>query len=79
MNHPDMETTMDVKLKARTAVEARREIHRRWPTQDVNYTGYNKQGEAVIMSLVRGATRGNVATVRRNDESKPVTFYAQFK
>jgi hypothetical protein len=65
-----------VKLKSTTAVQARREIKRRWPGLDVRYTGYDKHGDAVIMSLVRGRTTGNVATAVRNRAGKAVRFEA---
>src|SRR5262245_37650444 len=63
-------------LKATNARAARLEISRRWPKIDVNYTGYDKHGESVLMSLVRGATKGNVATAHRNRSEKPVKFVA---
>lgn len=64
------------KLKAKTAASARREIKDRWPGQDVRYTGYDRDGVAVIMSLVRGRTKGNVATAVRNRSLRAVTFMA---
>lgn len=67
----------DYPLEATTAVKARAEIKRRWPGRDVNYTGYDKKGgEDVFMSLVRGATTGNVATLKRNRAPSPKYFIA---
>jgi hypothetical protein len=66
-----------IELKAKTARQARREISQRWPTQAVNYIGYDAHGEAVLMSLVR--EQGNnayVATAHRNRSLPPVRFVA---
>jgi hypothetical protein len=50
-------------LRAKTAKKARTEIMQRWPHVAVNYTGYDRHGEAVIMSLVRKrGDKANVAT-----------------
>lgn len=62
-------------LAATNAMMARAEIKRRWPGQDVNYTGYDKKGDPVFLSLVRGKTDGYVATARKGDV-KAVTFTA---
>ena|SRR5215472_5463641 len=67
---------MMILLKATTARGARAEIASRWPGKDINYTGYDKDGEAVLMSLVRGETKGNVATAKRNRSLPPVSFKA---
>lgn len=67
---------MPVKLHAKSAVQARLEIRRRWPDKDVKYTGYDKNGEMVISSLVRGRTTGYVATAVRNRSGKAVRFEA---
>lgn len=63
---------MSIQLEAKTAREARSEIARRFP-QGANYYGYDKNGECVIMSLVR--PRGDkhyVATATRG--KKAVSF-----
>lgn len=67
---------MAVKLHAKSAVQARMEIRRRWPDKEVTYTGYDKSGEAVITSTVRGKTTGYVATAVRNRSGKAVRFEA---
>jgi hypothetical protein len=62
------------RLKATTAAEARREIKSRFPG-GASYTGFDEDGQAVIMSLVR--EKGNkayVATVARNRSKKAVRF-----
>lgn len=66
-----------IPLSAKTAVSARAEIRQRWPKQDVNYYGYASNGECVIMSLVRGVTKGNVATAVRNRSPKATRFEAE--
>jgi hypothetical protein len=67
----------DIPLVSTTAVKARSEISFRWPDLDVTYTGYDEDGEAVIMSMVRkkGST-ANVATAMRNRAKKSVRFVA---
>ena len=67
---------MKYQLAAKSAAEARKEIKRRWPGQDVNYTGYYED-EAVIISLVRGASEGYVATVKMNRAPKATRFEAE--
>lgn len=72
---------MEILLKAKTAATARREIRQRWPELDVPYTGYATgsdfaNDEAVIMSLVRGATKGNVATATKNRAPRATYFIA---
>jgi hypothetical protein len=69
---------INITLGAKTAKEARREIKSRWPDYPVNYKGYDKDGDCVLMSLVRekGNTTG-VATVKRNRSLPPVSFVAE--
>jgi len=63
-------------LEAKTARQARSEISRRFP-QGANYSGYDADGECVIMSLVRArGDKANVATVKRNRSKPPVRFVA---
>jgi hypothetical protein len=45
--------TVYMRLDARTAATARREIAQRWPDLDVEYIGLDRHGEAVFMSWVR--------------------------
>lgn len=71
---PVEKTSGEVPLKAATAHQARREIKERFP-QGANYRGYDKDGEVVIMSLVRRlGDKAGVATVKRNRANKPVRF-----
>ena len=68
---------MDVKLKAKTASEARREISQNWPNIPVTYTGYDKNGLDVLQALVR--EKGNkspVATAKRNRSLPAVSLVA---
>lgn len=68
---------MKITLKSKTAREARREISRRWPELDVNFTGYDQNGEDVFMSLVRKqGDKAPVASLRRNRSPRPVKFIA---
>lgn len=68
----DFQVAGDVELKAKNANAARREIAHRWPDKDVNYTGYDSRGEAVVMSLVRKHADRNfpVASAVRNRRDK---------
>lgn len=67
-----------VTLKATTAKKARTEISGRWPTLNVNYKGYNKDGDAVLISMVRKqGDKANVATAYRNRSSRAVKFVAE--
>jgi hypothetical protein len=66
--------TEPIKLIAKTAREARREIAARFP-QGATYTGYDIEGQDVLMSLVRAkGDKASVATVRRNGSLPPVSF-----
>lgn len=67
-----------VALQAKTARQARAEISASWPTLDVNYKGYNKDGECVLMSLVRKqGDKAYVATASKNRAGPAVRFEAE--
>lgn len=65
---------MPIPLAAKTANQARAEIAHRFP-QGATYTGYDEDGEAVLLSLVRArGDKANVATARKNRCKRPVRF-----
>lgn len=67
----------EIELSAKTARAARSEIASRWP-QGANYSGYDEDGEKVLMSLVRPrGQKGNVATAIRSRAKRPVRFTAE--
>lgn len=70
---------IEIDLQARTARQARSEIKQRWPKNDVAYLGYDEDGFMVLMSLVRGVTKGNVATLSRNRSKRPIKFTARIE
>jgi len=64
-------------LQATDAREARREIRARWPQFEVNFTGYDEDGQDVFMSCVRKqGVKAGVATAKRNRSKRPVKFIA---
>lgn len=71
---------MKITLDATTAHEARREIAKRWPEQDVYYSGYNAAGEFMIGGLVRrkGQSSGRLGgKPKKPGAHTPVRFVAE--
>lgn len=71
---------MKVTLEATTAHEARREIAKRWPEQDVNYSGYNAEGMCMIGGLVRrkGMSSGRLGgKPKKPGPHTPIRFVAE--
>ena len=64
-------------LEATSARAARKEIQARWPHYEVDFTGYDEDGNDVLLSSVRRlGDPAYVATARRNRSNKPVRFVA---
>jgi hypothetical protein len=67
----------DIPLTAKTARAARAEISARWPHKPIPYTGYDINGLAVLISLIREKdNHAKVATATRNRSLPPVRFVA---
>ena len=64
------------KLAAKNASGARRECKQRWPGKDVKLRGYSF-GMMVLSTLVRGATKGHVASVIANRSPRATHFEAE--
>ena len=70
----------EVVLNAKTARLARSEISSRWPKREVEFRGVDKDGETVLISLVRrNGDKAHVAITTRNRGDKPVKFIATIK
>jgi len=64
----------EITLKAKTAKAARSEIAGRFP-QGASYLGYDRNGDCVLISLVRPkGSKAPVASARANRGLSPVTF-----
>jgi hypothetical protein len=70
--------TVDVRLEARTANAARKEIVRRWPDLEIEYIGLDRHGEAVILSWVRKPRdKREAPTALVPDAKRAVLFIAR--